>query len=179
MERSAKKVKKISPGYLKNLALWYLDRFGGTRMRTRATLMKRVRAAELEHGPTPEAAQWVEEALDDLTQQGLINDAEFARSRVAKGLRMGKSQRLIAQDLAAAGIEGATAQMAVMAGFPREESGEDQELASARLYVAKRRLGHHRLEPAAFEAKDMGALARRGFSYEIARRALKGENEDW
>lgn len=172
MERSAKKVKKISPGYLKNLALWYLERFGGTRARTRATLMKRVRAAELEHGPTPEAGQWVEETLNDLTNQGLINDGEFARARVAKGLRMGKSRRLIAQDLANAGIEGSTADQALSAGF---SDGPAQELASARLYVNKRRLGHHREDPAAYEKKDMGAMARRGFSYDIARRALRGQ----
>lgn len=172
MERSAKKVKKISPTYLKNLALWYLDRFGGTRARTRATLMKRVRAAELEHGSTPEAAQWVEETLDDLASQGLINDGEFARARVAKGLRMGKSRHLISQDLANAGIDQATADRALGEGFSGEEN---QELKSAQLYVAKRRLGHHRSEPTAYDQKDMAAMARRGFSYDIARRALKGD----
>lgn len=174
MERIVRKVKKISPSYLKNLALWYLERFGGTRARVRTILLRRVQAAEQAYGPTPNAKAWVQETLDTLTAQGLINDAEFARTRVAKGLRLGKSRRLIAQDLAAAGVDAEDAEQAIREGFT---SSEDPELEAAKRYAAKRGLGHHRPDPAAFKKKDMGAMARRGFSYNIARRALLNDKD--
>ena len=52
---NSKKVKAITPGYLRNLALWYLERFGGTRARVRRTLQKRVLIAAQEYGPDQRA----------------------------------------------------------------------------------------------------------------------------
>ena len=175
MGQAQKKVKKISPSYLKNLALWYLDRFGGTRMRVRQTLMKRVRAAEEEHGPTAQAQDWVEQVLDELTQVGLINDAEFARARVTKGLRQRKSRRLIAADLAKAGVDSGLAADALQAAYA---DSKVSDLEAARAYARKRKLGSCRSDPEPYRQKDLAAMARRGFSFEDARRALNLGEED-
>lgn len=169
MGQEKKKVKKISPSYLRNLALWYLDRFGGTAARVEQTLMKRVRAAEAEHGPTPEAGAWVAETLRELTKTGLINDAEFARARVAKGLRQSKSRRLIAADLARAGVAPDIGSAALEAAYADQAVSD---LDAARAYARRRRLGAYRSDPEPYRQKDMAAMARRGFSFDDARRAL-------
>ena len=87
-----------------NVALWYLERFGGTRERVRRSLEKRVREAAQVHGPNPDAMQWIEAVLDELESLGYINDEAFATSCVIRGQRQGKSQGLIIQDLRRAGV---------------------------------------------------------------------------
>ena len=168
-----KKVKEITPAYLHRVAVWYLDRFGGTRARVRQTLLKRVQQSAEVHGPKEEAERWIEETLDTLETAGHINDGEFARFRIAKGLRRGKSRRLIEQDLRATGVASDVRQAALKEAFLE---GEVSDLAAAQTYVRKRGLGPYRSQPEDFEQKDLARLARRGFSYEIARRALKIED---
>ena len=175
MTSNSKKVKAITPGYLRNLALWYLERFGGTRARVRRTLQKRVLIAAQEYGPDQRAEGWIEQTLDELEQSGLINDAAFAAARVRKGLRLGKSRALIAQDLAHAGVAGDVAAAALAEELP---SDHDPDFEAAQRYVRAKRLGPWRPDPQAFAAKDMARLARRGFSYDVARRALKAEEDE-
>ena len=169
MDKAASKVKKISQARLQNIALWYLERFGGTRARVRHALLRRVQAAEAVHGPTPEAAGWIEEVLNTLERLGHINDAAFATSRVAKGQRQGKSRALIRQDLTRAGVAPNTIDQALDTAL---EDSANAELDAARTYVQRRHLGPYRSEPELHYDKDLARLARRGFSYEIARRAL-------
>ena len=153
-----------------NVGLWYLDRFGGTRERVRQSLEKRVREAAQVHGPCPDAAQWIEEVLDELEGLGYINDEAFATSCVIRGQRQGKSQGLIIQDLRRAGIA-ADLRAKVLSHAVDEQP--DFELQAAQLYVRSRLIGPYRADPHAFHQKDMARLARRGFSYDIARKALE------
>ena len=170
MTRNEKKVKKISLSRLRNVALWYLERFGGTRARVRQILDRRIQEAAQKHGPTPEAADWREQVLEELQSLGHINDAAFATSRVQKGMRQGKSRKLIIQDLRRAGVE-PEAEHAALAILIEQEG--DSELQAAQTYVRQRRLGAYRVDPDAYRDKDMARLARRGFSYQIARQALE------
>ena len=49
------------------------------------------------------------------------------------------------------------------------------ELDAATRYIRRRRLGHYRTKGKAedFYEKDLAALARAGFSYDVAKKALK------
>lgn len=181
------KVKEISVVHLRQVALWYLERFGGTRLRVQAALKRRVVRAELAHGSKPEADTWIQEILDELENLGYINDAAFAAARVAKGLRQGKSPRLIAQDLATVGLDPALAQAALAdAGVKDRQT----QLQAALTYARKRGLGVYRVSRANLvpkkpdttdldttdqDRRDLARMARRGFTFDIAQRALKGE----
>lgn len=172
MATNTSKVKKISPTYLRNVALWYLERFGGTRHRVRQVLHRRAEEAAQVHGEDPHTGQWIEDVLDELENFGHLNDLLFAQSRVQRGLRQGKSRRLIEQELSNAGVSSAIQQEAISA---LDMSNDDQEIQAARTYVARHRLGYLRDDPESFEQKDLARLARRGFSYQTARRALGGD----
>ena len=172
MKTKDSKVKKISQTRLRNVALWYLDRFGGTRARVRHALKRRIRQAEEVHGPSPEAKSWMDSITDELERLGLINDAEFAASRVQRGLRMHKSRRAIAHDLKQAGVEKHVADSAIREVFTNDS---ELDLRSAAAYVERKRIGHLRENPSQYYDKDLARMARRGFSYDISRRALVGD----
>jgi regulatory protein len=97
-------------------------------------------------------------------EAGILNDDAFAASRAKRLSREGKSRRATLAHLAAKGI-------------PKPVLAEDpqHELAAACAYLRRRRAGPFGEAP---EAKILAAMARGGFSQDVARRALRLERED-
>jgi regulatory protein len=63
----------------------------------------------------------------------------------------------------------------------RRQAEPDAELEAARAYVRKRRLGPHRSpeKRAEYRQKDLASVARQGFSFDIAKKALgPGQGSD-
>jgi regulatory protein len=94
-----------------------------------------------------------------LKAAGLLDDAAFAASRAKRLTRAGKSRRAALAHLAAKGIKGAA--------LPDDP---ERELAAACAYLRRRRGGPFGDAP---ELKILAAMARGGFTQEVARRALR------
>lgn len=109
-----------------------------------------------------ELAQEVARAL---AASGVVDDKAFAATRAARLMRAGRSRRVIAAHLAAKGVGSETAQALLPDSV--------DELPSALAYARRRRIGPFRTDPdEAAAKKDIGALARAGFSRDIAERVL-------
>jgi regulatory protein len=98
-----------------------------------------------------------------LVAAGLVNDSAFAAARARRLTRAGKSRRGALAQLAAKGVDGATARK-ILAEDPA------RELAAACAYLRRRRAGPFGDMP---EPKILGAMARAGFGQDIARQALR------
>ena len=135
-----------------------MERHGGTEARVRRLLAKRVASSREEHGePSAEdAAAMIDEVVAKLVRLGYVNDARFAEQRAKTLRKRGKSARAIRSALARQGVDSAVADDVI---------DEGDELAAARAYVRRRRLKGG--------DKDLAKLARAGFSYDVARRALE------
>jgi regulatory protein len=94
-----------------------------------------------------------------LKELGALNDEAFAASRAKRLRREGKSRRATLAHLAAKGIRA-----------PDLDDDPDCELAAACAYLRRRRAGPFGAAP---ELKILGAMARGGFSQDVARRALR------
>lgn len=165
--------------YLERVALHYLERYPGSVARVRRALERRVRRSIEELGTDREEGfAALEAVLGKLVRMGYLDDERFARARALTLRARGRSARAIRATLQRQGIDGALADTVLGAlGDAREA-----DLEAARALVRKRRLGAHRLETpegreerAALRQKDLAKLARAGFGYEIARRALDEE----
>ena len=124
----------------------------------------------------------VDALLDRLVESGRLNDRAYTDSKVRSLSHRGSSARAISAKLAAKGV----GREAVAASLEelREREG-DPELASALALARKRRLGPYR-DPALrkeMAQKDLGVMARAGFSFDLAKKILsKGsveELEEW
>lgn len=107
---------------------------------------------------------------------GYIDNNRYAENTFRRLTEAGKSVRSIAYKLKQAGLE-----EDVLSDLIEEQettSGE-LDLTSALKLVKKRKLGLYRPESqrAAYAQKDLAVLGRAGFSYEIAQKALKGEED--
>ena len=173
-----RRIRKLAPADLKDAALHYLGRYAASTTRLRQVLKRRIHrsAKENELDPQP-LLEELERVVAMLIRTGLLNDASFAEGRVRSLNRRGGSRRQIAAKLGAAGVAQATTAKA-LAGL--EEELPDAEFAAAIAYAKRRRLGAFRAqrdESPDRRRKDLMAMARAGFALDLARRALKGEEE--
>jgi regulatory protein len=167
--------RKITAQSIESIALAYLQRYATSAENFRAVLMRRVYRAASAHDDDPaEGAVLVEALISRYRQTGLLDDAGYAQARAISLHRRGISRRGIQSRLVAKGvlsddIETALARLS--------EEYEDSEFDAACNYARRRRLGPWRTTARAERReRDMAALARQGYGYELARRIIDAED---
>jgi regulatory protein len=163
---------KITATSLNNIALHYLERFASSAENLRRVLMRRVKRAAAHHGSDmAEGAALVEALIRRFEQSGLLDDQRYAAAKAASLRRRGGSRRAISGRLAQQGVD-AELVAETLQVLEAEPGGGD--LAAACAFIRRRRLGAYRsaMSRPGIPEKDMAALARAGFSFEIARRVL-------
>lgn len=144
-------------------------RFLAPRPRSRAEVRRRLLALRPSRSrnherqaPDPEA---VERVLDRLQEHGLLDDRQFAAFWVENRDRFSpRGSRAIAQELRQRGVSRETVEESAS-----PEQDEERALAAGR----QRLRSVAGLDFAAFRAKLGPFLLRRGFSYEVAREAVR------
>jgi regulatory protein len=179
--RPARRERRVIPAgpvpteaKLREAALAHLARFAATEVGLRRVLQRRVdrwaRRAEAEGGDTAGAAAARALAADvarKLVASGVVDDAAFAEARARRLARAGRSRRAIEAHLAGKGV----GREAVAAAVPANPGTElDAALAQCR----RRRIGPFATEevPRELRMKALAALARAGFSRDVAEAAL-------
>jgi len=165
---------------LEQAALRYLERYSSAAAGLRRVLLRRVRRAAGEAGEESGRAM-VDAVLAKLVRTGLLDDARFAEHRAASLARRGGSLHMIRRDLLKRGVAAPLIEAAVAALKSEQGSASNDEadLAAALALARRRRLGPFRAPAAraAFRMKDLAALGRAGFAYEIARAVIDGDPE--
>lgn len=167
--------RKATETSLTNAALFYLQRFASSSENLRRVLLRRVARSARHHGTDPaEGASLVDAIVARFEQNGLLDDLTYAEARARSLHRRGASTRMIRAGLRQKGVAGDAIEAALAA--LAEEIG-DPELAAAVALARRRRLGPHRTagRRESHREKDLAALARAGFSYDIARQVIEAE----
>jgi len=170
--------RKLSHERLERAAFHHLERFACSETQLRRVLERKVRRTARYHEVDERQAQdWIAEILAKMKRLDLIDDENFAEMTARSMNRRGKAGRAIKWSLAQKGVDGDLAAKAI--------DELDDELGSADLRAAitlvrKRGLGPLRPSDTRreFRDKDMAALARSGFSLDMARRVLEAEDDD-
>jgi regulatory protein len=173
------KARKITSEYLHKAALFYLERYAASGEGVRRVLLRRVERAVREGIADREAAtSLVEPVIIRLQKAGLLDDKAFAETKAISLFRQGRPPGVIRRRLSLLGVGEAEIEAALAA--LQNEEGENMEIEAARTLVRRRRLGHFRSEEKReeFRQKDLAALARAGFSFAVAKRALAGSEEE-
>jgi regulatory protein len=168
--------RKATPAYLEKAALHYLERYASSEANLRQVLLRKVERSARAHGTDREAgSEAVEALLARLRDAGYLDDAAYARGRAVGLHRAGHSVRAIQARLRQKGVDPDTAAQALE---QLEDEAEAPELAAALRYARKRRLGPYRAEAErdVKAERDLAALARKGFSLDLARRVVLCED---
>ncbi len=174
-------MEPLTVAALRQAALDYLARYPAPSSQVTRVLQRRIMR---HHGDDRAVADYVDaiaEVVGTLVRQGLIDDAEYAASKVRVERRRGASALRIRAVLRNKGMDDAAIDTAL--DDPDADS-EDAELAAAQRFAQRRRLGPHRRQSPGGQAaddqarKDLAAMTRAGFSFAIARRALDADDID-
>lgn len=161
---------KLSEEALREAALRYLDRKDGSVEQVRRSLRRRI-SRYADESTAADALDAAERVLVRLQAAQLLNDARFALAFAQGQRRRGGSTLYVRQKLMTRGLAPLDIEAALAATSVDEEYNEQ---SSATIYARKRRLTErYDLSDPAQRQKALAALARRGFSFEVARRALK------
>jgi regulatory protein len=176
--RQPKQPKLVTAQYLENAALYYLQRFASSSANLRRVLMRKVELSARTHGTDrEEGAAMVEALVERYLRSGLLDDKAYAEAKAASLHRRGTSSRGIREKLSLKGLDGETV-AAALTSVDEEVEG-DPDLAAATALARRRRLGPFRTgDRAAYRDKDLAALGRAGFGYQIARRVIDAEDPD-
>ena len=176
-----KVARPITAKYLENAATFYLKRYPSTAEGLRRVLNRRVRKAEMAEAPIVIDVQRV---IDDIVAKfvhaGVIDDRAFAQTKARSLHRRGTSTRVTRQKLRMAGIDGDTLDQA-LAGLDQELDTDPQqrEWQAAMALARRRRLGPFRQKDRqVHRLRDLAAMARGGFDYDVARKVIDAEESD-
>ena len=138
-------------------------RFLAARPRSRAEVRRRLLRPSPRRAPPPEAV--VERALDRLERMGYLDDAAFAAYWAEQRERFSpRSARAVRQELRQRGVDAETA-----AASANPDDDETRAIAAGRKRLASLAQADYQT----FYTRMGGFLQRRGFSYGVARVAIR------
>ena len=175
--RARRKPRKITPDSLGRIALHYLERYATSSENLRRVLIRRVRRSAEAHDTDPdEQIPHVDALIIRYQQAGLLDDQAYARMRAESLHRRGTSGRMIRMKLAAKGVPSDAIDDALES---LSELVANTDLSGACNYARRRRIGPWRLRDRTdHRDRDLAALARQGFSYNIARKVIEAEDTE-
>lgn len=150
--------------WLSRAAIHYLSQRSASADQLRQVLARKV-PRRMPEATEDEVAGLVDAVVRQCQEAGYINDAAYAEGKVASGSRRGLSRRRLGQALAAKGVEEELIRTAV---------ADVDDARAAVIFAKRRRLGPWRTrEVENALMKDVAAMARGGFSSELAFRTCK------
>jgi regulatory protein len=168
--------RKATPKSLENAALYHLERFASSAENLRRVLLRRVERSARAHGTDrEEGAAAVDDIVRRFVASGILDDRAYAAARAGTLHRRGASARKIRASLMQKGVAQDDIEAALVT---LRDEADDPELAAAITLARRRRLGPYRPETdrETRREKDLAALARAGFGYDIARTVIEASD---
>ena len=163
---------------LRDLAYSYIEKYSPSKQQLKVFLMKKVLIKFKSSRSKKEISDLIEKVIINLEQNKFLNDELYSDSKSRTLLRRGYSLNKINQSLRMKGID----QKYIKKSIDKIKNKEiEPDFVSALKLCKKRRIGA--IRPNAnrelFYKKDMGVLARSGFSYDISKKLLSMEEKEF
>ena len=156
---------------LRDLAYSYLERYSPSKQQLKVHLLKKYLTKIKGTKSKKEVSNIIDEIILGLEKNKILNDELYSDSKARMFLRRGYSLNKINQSLRNKGIETKYIKQSI---DKIKEDEMEPDFVSALKLCKRRRIGP--LRPDAnrelFYKKDMGILARGGFSFELSKRVL-------
>ena len=163
---------------LKDLAYSYLEKYSPSKQQLKIYLLKKYLLKIKGSKSKKEVTLIIDEIISNLEKNKFLNDEMYSDSKARMFLRRGYSLNKINQSLRSKGIEDKYVKLSI------EKIKDDQiepDFVSALKLCKRRRIGPLRPENnrELFYKKDMGILARGGFSFDLSKRVLDLEKTEF
>ena len=156
---------------LKDLAYSYLEKYNPSKQQLKVYLLKKYLLKIKGSRSKKEVSAIIDEIILNLEKNKILNDEMYSDSKARMFLKRGYSLNKINQSLRSKGIEDKYVKQSI---DKIKENEIEPDFISALKLCKRRRIGPLRPESnrELFYKKDMGILARGGFSFDLSKRVL-------
>ena len=184
-KREPRPPRKISPEYLFRSGMYYLERYSSSIDNFRQVMSRKIIRSSKHYEENPSKHfESLEELIEKLIKLGYLNDESYTRGQVRSYRRKGEGKRKIIQRIKLKGVDDDLISHVIdeidaedNQRFDRMDDDidtiNDPELKAALTYIKRKKLGiYRRKKDEKSKQKDLASLARAGYSYNIASKAL-------
>jgi regulatory protein len=156
---------------IKELALKYLDKYQPSKKSLQVYLFRKAIDGQSNSVEKSEILKKIEIVINDLEEKGILNDTLYSELKSQNFLKRGYSLNKIKQHLSQKGISQELLKQTIE---KIQDDNTNPDFYSAIRICKKRRIGPYRPDAnkEIFYKKDMGVLARSGFSYDLSKEVL-------
>ena len=173
------------PAHLRmmNKAVDYLGRYASSRHKL-SQILQRFATRKLTDYDPDDIAAAIQQTIDHCSKLGYLDDQQFAVTVARSQRRLGRSQAVIRQRLRQHALDDDVIAQALAEA---DENRANGDLQAAIRFAQRRRLGpfaqrrnahHQRLDTRQWKQRDLGAMARAGFSMTTSQLVLDQEDPD-
>ena len=157
---------------LKDLAYSYLEKYSPSKQQLKVYLLKKYLLKIKGSKSKKEVTLIIDEIISNLEKNKFLNDEMYSDSKARMFLKRGYSLNKINQSLRSKGIEDKYVKQSIE---KIKDNQIEPDFVSALKLCKRRRIGPLRPESnrELFYKKDMGILARGGFSFDLSKRVLE------
>ena len=163
---------------LKDLAYSYLEKYNPSKQQLKVYLLKKYLLKIKGSRSKKEVTAIIDEIILNLEKNKILNDEMYSDSKARMFLKRGYSLNKINQSLRSKGIEDKYVKQSI---DKIKENQIEPDFVSALKLCKRRRIGPLRPESnrELFYKKDMGILARGGFSFDLSKRVLDLDTQEF
>ena len=176
--KNKKKTLEVTVDEMKNFSFAYIEKYAPSKQQLRTYLLKKYIKLNSLQINKRDISNLIDIVLEDLENAKFINDKFYSNSKAKSLIQRGSSINKIRNYLYSKGIKDKYIKETI---DKIKEDNEDQDFFSAIKICKKKRIGPSRNENnrELFYKKDMGILARGGFSFELSKRVLNLETVEF
>ena len=176
--KNRKKNLETTVEEMRNFAFVYIEKYAPSKQQLRTYLLKKYLKQGASNFSKKNVTDLIDVVLEDLENAKFINDKFYSQSKAKSLIQRGSSINKIRSYLHSKGVRDKYINETLS---DIRENNEDQDFFSAIKICKKKRIGPARDENnrPLFTKKDLGILARSGFSFETSKRVLDIEKQEY
>ena len=176
--KNKKKTLELTIDEMTNFALNYIEKFAPSKQQLKIYLLKKYLNSKTPNIKKNDISDLIDIVIEDLEKSKFINDKFYSESKAKSLIQRGSSINKIRNYLFNKGVGEKYIKNTIE---KINEKNEDQDFFSAIKICKKKRIGPSRQEDnrPLFYKKDMGVLARSGFDFEVSKRVMNLEKEEY
>ena len=176
--KNKKKNLKVTVEEMRNFSFNYIEKYAPSKQQLRTYLLKKYIKSKIPNTNKKNLIDLIDVVLQDLEKSRFINDEFYSKSKAKSLIQRGSSINKIRSVLLSKGIKDKYINETIE---KINEENEDQDFFSAVKLCKKKRIGPARNESnrPLFYKKDIAVLARAGFDFEVSRKVMDIEADEY
>ena len=176
--KNKKKSLEATVEEMRNFAFNYVEKFAPSKQQLKTYLLKKYLKSKIPSIKKSNINDLIDIVVEDLEKSKFINDKFYSESKAKSLIQRGSSINKIRKYLFSKGVGEKYIKNTI---DKIQTNNEDQDFFSAIKLCKKKRIGPNRDEAnrELFYKKDIGILARSGFDFEVSRRVMELEKDEY